>query len=113
MTTDKLAELRRLHEAAAEVPWELHDQQLRPKGGSVYEIISDSCDGYYFVDFASAELIIAARNALPALLRIAEAARMVTTYGGHYAYCASVVGVTNCDCGYLELRAALAELEKP
>jgi hypothetical protein len=74
--TDRIDELQRLHEAATKGPW-------RPQADDEHDIEADAGEvvGNYdweeggCIHRSDRDLIVAMRNALPALLRVARAAR--------------------------------------
>jgi hypothetical protein len=95
--TDRIEELQRLHEAATE-EWHAEGFDVDGEGFSVAECYRE----------ADASLIAAMRNALPALLRVARAAkRLVAGINNHQHEL--VADGADLD----EAEAALAELEKP
>jgi hypothetical protein len=105
--TDRIEELQRLHEAATE-EWHAEGFDVDGEGFSVAECYRE----------ADASLIAAMRNALPALLRVARAARQMrkamTTppkgYGdGHQGYWWTAATEKAAE----EVAEAVAELEKP
>jgi hypothetical protein len=77
--TDRIDELQRLHEAATQGPWEAMDQGTHRF--NCYEVFSGGtsvcnvtcCESGQ--DERDCELIATMRNALPALLRVARAAK--------------------------------------
>jgi hypothetical protein len=106
--TDRIEELQRLHEAATKGPW-------RPQADDEHDIEADAGEvvGNYdweeggCIHRSDRDLIVAMRNALPALLRVAMAARKVI--GGTFDPDELRPEAADLD----ELHAALAELEKP
>jgi hypothetical protein len=76
--TDRIEELQRLHEAATKGPW-------RPQADDEHDIEADAGEvvGNYdweeggCIHRGDRDLIVAMRNALPALLRVARAAQQL------------------------------------
>jgi hypothetical protein len=100
--TNILDHLQRLHEAATTGPWKSHGLLVDGEEHDDYIIGAAEC--FREVD---GELIAAMRNALPALLRVARAARVVTCDGREDL---DACGVRPEDSD--ELLAALEELNK-
>jgi hypothetical protein len=118
--TDRIEELQRLHEAATRGPWRADVTPPGPCGqvlrnesvvadhairGIVLVARRGTTGGVHW--FKDASYIVAMRNALPALLRVARAARKVI--GGTFDPDELRPEAADLD----ELHAALAELEKP
>jgi hypothetical protein len=104
--TDRIDELQRLHEAATKGPW-------RANGDFVDGDFVDGDDSAYIgvaecYRPSNAELIAAMRNALPALLRVARAAKAAMAKAEKAAE--SFYYVTGDEAE--ELLAALGELER-
>lgn len=120
--TDRIEELQRLHEAATQGPWEAMDQGTHRF--NCYEVFSGGtsvcnvtcCESGQ--DERDCELIATMRNALPALLRVARAAKVLRTamttppkgYGDeHQGYWWTAATEKAAE----EVAEAVAELEKP
>ncbi len=129
--TDRLDELQRLHDAATKGPW-TYDRCKRPHSRGGYSVLGPDGSRIFWENYhgdADIEgddddvgLVLAMRNALPALLRVARAAAEFADDVFDYRF----GGKTPCvDIGQLvskwidirveitkwsELRAALAEL---
>lgn len=93
---DRVAELRELEKAATPGPWAAEDTrgQRDWHGFDTGFTIRHGTHGHYGWDQADAAVAVGARNALPALLDVVEAARGAYEFGGA-----------------ARLRAALAKLE--
>lgn len=108
-----IAFLRRLHEAATPAPWsefcESGDWWVARKDadGMPLESVCNS-DPELWAKQDDIELMTSARNALPALLRVAEAARAVHNSAHHDGSLAVIVSAEAADV----LRTALAALDE-
>ena len=111
--TDRIEELQRLHEAATKGPWHSHGLLVDGEEHDDYVIGAAEC--FREVD---GELIAAMRNALPALLRVARAAKHLRTamttppkgYGdGHQGYWWTAATEKAAE----EVAEAVDEMEKP
>ncbi len=111
-----LAELRRLHEAATPGPWdERGDENDRESSSYVVSEayvdeepgICGDCNKHWPLVRADAELIVAARNALPALLARAE----VYEAAKALIYCTDGDSVGDALAAVDALRAAIAKVE--
>lgn len=123
MDKPSLKALRELHEKATPGPWvaEVDDTPNRCAGiagPTQYDdyayrgdiVVTDS--GVYPPRMPDAALIVAARNALPALLAIAEAARGFDEWASDHGDTCLKRDGHECNCGLEQLRAALAMVEE-
>ena len=84
--TDRIDELQRLHEAATKGPW-IYDRCKRKTGRGGYSVLGPDGSRIFWENYngdADIEgddddvgLVLAMRNALPALLRLARAAKEI------------------------------------
>ncbi len=85
--TDRLDELQRLHEAATKGPW-TYDRCKRPYSRGGYSVLGPDGTRIFWENYNGdadiegddddVNLVLAMRNALPALLRVARAADAVS-----------------------------------
>ena len=126
-------QLRRLEQAATPGPWSSdtgggeHGEQVQVTESKwdlaviVEDVPPELRDSSLEQRIADARLIAAARNALPALLDIAEAADLLSGYARHENDCARTTALmagetgTPCDCGFKDAlasyQAALSRLD--
>jgi hypothetical protein len=102
MTT--IEDLRRLEREASFGPWVRDDFKVFGRGGRAGQVVI--CETVYSDREIDFDLIVAARNSLPALIDIAEAARRLNPPGDCARDC------EKCANAYEALEAALSKLSK-